>query len=522
MRLLTYLIIFYSLLLFFSCSQDDEILATYTINHKSIGFTRGEFHKLLYDEFNKESKQMPIETQKEYVSTFIIRKYLLQQAKKQNLQKDKDFLYFKQILIDESIRAAFKKSFYDRQSRVKEPFYIYSHLLLKNNNNQNIPAEYEKIKKIWSDITTGKLAFIDAVKKYSQDTSSKKNNGKLDISPLETMDPAIALGITHLRKLDGHKKLMVAINDGYIFTKANKKSTKVASFVKGQIFMTGETKDSFVRIKQRLFKGGSILKNKLKNLNKPFSISLPVKSQIGWHLIQINNVLELNKNEYVEYLQNQDDDSNMTSMASQYWKRLIDARFQKFEKKIFDKYGLQKNSITMPKNWKHKKNLIDKANLTITQTVFQKRLSWIIKTKKLDRNKVIKNKKILNKIYRALVLQNLYRKNSHLVKKSILKRYDKFIHNKTQKYLINLYKKRNWFNSIKVTQQQIIKRYASYKKVMRKSKKTKIEPISQLATSLERREYFSLVNKLQEKKKKSIYNKLKIKFFDDRFKENKI
>lgn len=84
----------------------------------------------------------------------------------------------KPYLVDSKVNEGLIQEAYDRiKNEVRA-----SHLLIlvdENASAEDTLKAYNKVKSIKEDITSGKISFVDAAKKYSEDESVKNNNGNL-------------------------------------------------------------------------------------------------------------------------------------------------------------------------------------------------------------------------------------------------------------------------------------------------------------------------------------------------------
>lgn len=229
------LIIFFFVTLFFiSCSKTDDSKVLATIDNE----------KLTIKEFNRDLDKIPINMKmlvatqsgkKSYLDKLIVKKLLLREAKKENIEKDKEFqdrlndmkeqfliesLLKKKINVDSQVSEEDMKKYYDKnKENFKRDREINTrHILLKTE---------EEARQIQGKLLKGE-DFIELARKYSIDPSAQASGGEIGFHPKGSLLPEYeeaAFKLTKVGQLSG----IVKTKFGYHIIRLE--GTKPAAYV---------------------------------------------------------------------------------------------------------------------------------------------------------------------------------------------------------------------------------------------------------------------------------------------------
>ncbi|MCX7965935.1 MAG: peptidyl-prolyl cis-trans isomerase [Syntrophorhabdaceae bacterium] len=204
----------------FGCAKTDNSKVLATIDDE----------KITINEFNKELDKIPINMKmmvatqtgkKNYLEKIIMKKLLLKEAKKENIEKEADFqerlkeikeqlliesLLKKKINVDAQITEADLKEYYEKnkESFKREREINTRHILL------NTAEEARQIKE---KIAKGE-DFAELAKRYSIDPSAKANGGEIGFHPKGTLLPEYEAAAFKLTKV-GQVSDIVKTKFGY-------------------------------------------------------------------------------------------------------------------------------------------------------------------------------------------------------------------------------------------------------------------------------------------------------------------
>lgn len=199
-------------LFLFSCAKKDNGKVLVSIDNDTITL----------DEFNKELDKIPmnmkmlVATQsgkKTYLDRFIMKKLLLREAAKNNIENEKDFqnrladikdqlliesLLKKKIAADSQLTDDDLKKYYDanKEKFKKEKEINTRHILLKTD---------EEAKQVMERLQKGE-DFVELAKKYSIDPNAKTSGGEIGFHPKGTLLPeyeAAAFKLTKVGQVTG-------------------------------------------------------------------------------------------------------------------------------------------------------------------------------------------------------------------------------------------------------------------------------------------------------------------------------
>lgn len=208
------------LLCLFACDKKDNGKVLVTINDDKITMT----------EFNKELDKIPMNMKmmvasesgkKSYLDRLIVKKLLLAEAAKNNIEKDKDFqnrvadlregliietLLKKKLTSDSKLSDEEIKKYYEKnKEKFKKDREINTrHILLKSE---------EEAKQIKEKLKAGE-DFTDLAKKYSIDPNAKVTGGEVGFHPKGTLLPEYEAAAFKLTKV-GQTSGIVKTQFGY-------------------------------------------------------------------------------------------------------------------------------------------------------------------------------------------------------------------------------------------------------------------------------------------------------------------
>ncbi len=189
------IIVLFAVAFLFSCSKTDSSKVLATIDNE----------KITIDEFNKDLDKIPVNMKmivatqsgkKSYLEKLIIKKLLMREAKKENIEKDKEFqdrlseikeqlilesLLKKKINLDSQITEDDMKKYYEKNKETfkREREINTRHILLNSE---------EEARQIKEKLAKGE-DFADLARKYSIDPSAKANGGEIGFHPKGSLLP---------------------------------------------------------------------------------------------------------------------------------------------------------------------------------------------------------------------------------------------------------------------------------------------------------------------------------------------
>lgn len=255
----------------FSCGKKDDSKVVAEIN--------GD--KITLQEFNRELDKIPMELKmfvatqmgkKNYLERLIVKRLLLMEAKKENIEKEKEYQerlseikeqlliemllkkkLIKEVKIDED---EIKKYYEAHREEFKKPQEINTrHILLKSE---------QEAKQVQEKLTKGE-DFIELAKKYSIDPSAKTTGGEIGFHPKGALVPEYEEEAFKLKRV-GQISGIVKTRFGYHIIRLE--GVKPASYASYD-----EVKEL---IKQRLIqeRQGQLLENYLSELKKSAKIKI--------------------------------------------------------------------------------------------------------------------------------------------------------------------------------------------------------------------------------------------------------
>ncbi|HOV90961.1 MAG TPA: peptidylprolyl isomerase [Syntrophorhabdaceae bacterium] len=189
------IVVLFAVAFLFSCSKTDSSKVLATIDNE----------KITIDEFNKDLDKIPVNMKmivatqsgkKNYLEKLIIKKLLMREAKKENIEKDKEFqdrlseikdqlilesLLKKKINLDSQITEDDMKKYYEKNKETfkREREINTRHILLNSE---------EEARQIKEKLAKGE-DFAELARKYSIDPSAKANGGEIGFHPKGSLLP---------------------------------------------------------------------------------------------------------------------------------------------------------------------------------------------------------------------------------------------------------------------------------------------------------------------------------------------
>lgn len=459
-----YILIFLSSFLFFvQVSAQSETLLT--IDNKSI--SEGEFMRI-YQKNNNTGNVIDKKTVSEYLELFI--NFKLKVAEAENLGMDtlNKFIeelngyktqlekpYFTDKRVDENlIQEAFERQQYDIRA---------SHILImvgKDANPNDTLLAYNKINSIRNQAIKGKKSFSDLAKQHSEDPSAKQNAGDLGyftvfqmVYPFENAAYNTKLGDVseivrtrygyHILNVVDKRESQGEVLVAHIMIASSKKSDpeslKAAENKIKMIYSKLEKGENFKSLAQLYSEDkGSAKKGGLLQwfgtgrmvpafektayaLKDKEEFSKPIKTDFGWHIIQLidkRNPKEFEENE--KYLKNRvkKDMRGMSGETAVLNRIKVENNYSLNQKSLNDFYKIDQSVFsgkwTMPLAKTFNKTLMNLGDSVYTQKAF---VQFIKKNTKQKRNENSINE-LVDKLYKLFLEAELKRvERSHLADK---------------------------------------------------------------------------------------------------------
>ncbi|MCX7856550.1 MAG: peptidyl-prolyl cis-trans isomerase [Deltaproteobacteria bacterium] len=237
--------------------------------------------KITVQEFNKELDKIPMELKmlvatqvgkKNYLERLIMKKLLLKEAKKENIEEEKEFkdrlsdikdqlliemLLKKKLVTDVKIDETEIKKYYEQhKDEFKKPQEINTrHILLRTE---------EEARQVQEKLAKGE-DFIELAKKYSIDPSAKNTGGEIGFHPKGALVPEYEEEAFKLKRV-GQVSGIVKSRFGYhIIRLEGVKPASYASF---------EEVKEIIRQKLIQERQGQLLENYLSELKKKAKITI--------------------------------------------------------------------------------------------------------------------------------------------------------------------------------------------------------------------------------------------------------
>ncbi|MCX8110013.1 MAG: peptidylprolyl isomerase, partial [Syntrophorhabdaceae bacterium] len=214
------IILFFAVSMIFSCSKTDSSKVLATIDNE----------KITIEEFNKDIDKIPVNMKmmvatesgkKNYLDKLIIKKLLLREAKKENIEKEKEFqdrlseikeqlvletLLKKKINLDSQITEEDMKKYYEKNKETfkREREINTRHILLNTE---------EEARQIQDKLAKGE-DFAELARRYSIDPSAKANGGEIGFHPKGSLLPEYEDAAFKLKKV-GQTSGIVKTKFGY-------------------------------------------------------------------------------------------------------------------------------------------------------------------------------------------------------------------------------------------------------------------------------------------------------------------
>jgi hypothetical protein len=236
---------------------------------------------------------------------------------------------------------------------------------------------------------------------------------------------------------------------------------------------------------------GYLLVDKADILEEQKTISSPIRSPYGWHVIELVQYKKTTLNGYADLLQKSEfkDIENAKeqalSKAKSYWQRLLDQKLQVWQSEIDNQYALKTDlSTVIENNWKEKKDLISNNRFTITANDLESFIKWIAQDQGLKYDFVAGD---LDKVKRYLQILleikafGIVAEENGVFKLEKFKKREEF---EKSRFLAELYKKEHWYEDSKISDAEILAEYNKMKK-MGNQRKTKIPALSEVKDNIE-------------------------------------
>jgi len=214
------IILVFAASMIFSCSKTDNSKVLATIDNE----------KITIEEFNKDLDKIPVNMKmivatqsgkKNYLDKMIIKKLLLREAKKENIEKEKEFqdrlneikeqlvletLLKKKINLDSQITEEDMKKYYEKNKETfkREREINTRHILLNTE---------EEARQIKDKLAKGE-DFVELARRYSIDPSAKASGGEIGFHPKGSLLPEYEDAAFKLKKV-GQTSGIVKTKFGY-------------------------------------------------------------------------------------------------------------------------------------------------------------------------------------------------------------------------------------------------------------------------------------------------------------------
>jgi len=430
---------------------------------------------------------------KRIVHDIVLLNALSVEAEKESLDKDPDAVYFEGIYKNNILRQELFNKNRSKYDDDEEKVYHARHILVKTDpsapgapagiSKSEMDAEL-KIEQIYADITSGKISFVDAVKQYSDDGGSKAKDGDLGYFTSGIMVPDFE---SEIKRLSGESEgvpARVLTDKVPVHFNAEKGSPVITSLGKGVTVDTvaSESKGDMIKIHYGNI-AGFIEKQSLKELSKSDKISNPVKTQYGWHIIELLDDDSVDKDGYAKLILKTQFEGKKESadraenMANMYWERVKRNQIMEWQNNVYKSFGLaHAGAAVLEPDWQKKSELLKSDKFTVTREDFEKYLNWISKDQNMDLKTIMADINMLQRYFRFYVDSILFSQQAIIEKIDQTKEYKSRMDIERKRFLSELYKKKHWYGEEKPVTDAMLK--SEYDKI--KGMNPNIPPFAQM------------------------------------------
>jgi len=480
----------------FAISCGNKVLATYDggeVGEKSL--------QKAIEILSLGDKELQPEMKKELTKAIALWEVLSKKAIEEGIDKtDRAAMHFDLVKTNLARSVLMSKKQKEIQDS-KETVYKARHILLKVDASRAIPgpdgkieqkqltdselveldkSSYERLATLREDILSGKTKFEDAASQFSQD-GSKGKGGDLGYFTKGMMVGSFQVVVEYLADEIEGAPARVLVDNTAIYTEPNLKSTAKEVQKVNSIVLIDETFEDKLWKKVILNNDtGYILNTTVKVLEDSKKVSYPVRSQFGWHIIELTESTKVTKEGLASKLEKslladipkdkKDDtaekaaEENAKRTADDFWNRVKSVKSMQWQKKAFAKHGIQSDQITLPVNWKSMEILMDTDSLKIKKADVIKQLTNIVNERHMDLNQVLEDDNLIQRFYQDYVMNLVFiliAEEENLYESDEYKDAWEF---RKQNTLAELYIRKHWEGDITVPEEEIKAAYENYKK----------------------------------------------------------
>ncbi|MES0491666.1 MAG: peptidylprolyl isomerase [Leptospirales bacterium] len=418
-----FLILFISIspVTLFAISCGNKVLATYDggeVTEKKLN----EAIEIL----NLGEQKMQPEMKKELAKAIALWDVLSKRATEEGIDKTDRALMHLDLVKTNLARSVLMDMKQKEIKDSKEMVYKARHILLKVDSSRAIAgpdgkieqkqltaeelvaldkSSYERLVSLRADILSGKTKFEDAASQFSQD-GSKAKGGDLGYFTKGMMVGAFQVAVEYLaEEIDGIPA-RVLVNNTAIYTEPNAQSShKGTQNINSIVFIDEDFKNE--KWKKVILDNdtGYIPNTTVQILEDSKKVSYPVRSQFGWHIIEVTESTKVTKKGLAAKLEQsllndipddkKDDaaekaaEENAKRTADDFWKRVKSVRSMQWQKKSFSKYGINGDEIALPANWQDQELLLNTELIKIKKADVVKQLTDIVNERHMDLKQVL-------------------------------------------------------------------------------------------------------------------------------------
>ncbi|MDH5721139.1 MAG: peptidylprolyl isomerase [Spirochaetia bacterium] len=478
--------------------------------------------------------------QKRIIKEFSINREVIKLARESKLANTEDFLRMKKVVYLNTLHNHYKNHQQDRLKDEKQKFYHARHIILKLKESQLFmkttdPKEekeaYQKIEEIREEIISGKISFEKAAEKYSQDATAKKG-GDLGLFMKGTMSQEFQNAVHRLAgEITGNPYRVKMV--GKMFSSPSDKDKRFAQVFQNAIVTAKEPeKDGWLKIETAPGLIYYIQTAKTEKLPEENKISAPVRSQFGWHLIELLDVKEKNYKEHIDFIFKEElkDQKNANTAlaerkAQNIWKNYLNKALKSYEDNILKKYDITIGfNVKIPDNWQNKEFLIENNNIKIKKSDFIDFL-WFISKRNFESLEQTIASDNLKRYYSMFLEASAYSKEAALNKHDLTNEFKKALELNNDKMLAAHYRFENWVTDIYPTDDEVdkelefaIKNDTFNRNKPHGAKRKKLDK-STMRKAVYQRLMHERIRKTLTSKDKEIEDKLKLKIHDKKLKK---
>lgn len=486
----------------------------------------------LADIYNLKSRLDNPQLKKQLVRDYAIAKILSEKAINENLDKTDEAVYLKKLFEGNTIKNLLFKEKQDKTSDGKEKIFHARHILIRLPAGQkpvSNPGEEEKefnqIKQIRQEILDKKIAFDDAVEKYSQDAATKPKKGDLGYFPRGVMVGPFQAAIERMAGLVKNPSMRVSVDNIKLLSKPEGSNIDLKQVSKNSIVTVLE-KDNpagWSKVETESFTV-YVPTGSLESIDEEKKISSPVKTIHGWHLIQLLDAKDMDLDKYAGILEDTEfkgkekAEQMAKSRAKMYWSRLKGAEVSKWQNDLYTFYGITEENKKLAADWQKKEYIIDNDKLKISSKEFLDFVTWLAKDQGVETKFITSNDEAIQRYFQIYTDLQIFNIEGEKMKIHESKDFKKRREIEKKQFLAELYKKKNWFSDVTYTEKELKDAYEKMKKNKPPHMKT-IKPYNEMKGDLIRQVRGQKINSMTHSKMDELLKSVNLEFTEKEFKQ---